>query len=214
MRRHAPHRHARTPSGLLAALDQTFSQPMQSPQFALQDDLWWTARAKLATWAGFQERGGRYGAKSSNQAGDGSVTVRFAPEGRGCDLLNASELALIAWFFEHESEVSQSLQHALVDAYPELREQYGYDADGETELPEVRNVEDLKSVVGLHSVNVHQIARDGLPYIGYEFGCNWEEEHGLGVLMHGTKIVEIGGADTAFLLWIAKQHAQAGTGEA
>jgi hypothetical protein len=78
----------------------------------------------------------------------------------------------------------------------------------------VRNVEDLKSLVGLHTVNVHQITRDGLPYIGYEFGCNWEEEHGLGALMHGTTVVQIGGADTALLLWIAKQHAQAGASDA
>jgi hypothetical protein len=187
---------------------------MQSPQFALQDDQWWRSRTKLAVWAGFQARGGPYGAKSSNQASDGSVTVRFAPEGRGSEPLKANELALIAWFFEHENEVSQSLQQALVDAYPDLREQYGFDADGETDLPEVRDIEDLKSVIGLHSVNIHQVARDELPYIGYEFGCNWEEEHGLGVLMHGTKVIEIGGADTAFLLWIAKQHAQAGAGEA
>jgi hypothetical protein len=187
---------------------------MQPPQFSLQDNLWWTARTRLASWAGFQERGGAYGAKSSNQASDGSVTVRFAPEGRGCDPLASNEQALICWFFEHEVEVSESLQKALVDAYPELREQYGYDSDGETDLPVVRSVEDLKTVIGLHSVNIHQVYRDELPYIGFEFGCNWEEEHGLGVLMHGTQVVEIGGADTAILLWLAKQHAQAGAGEA
>jgi hypothetical protein len=29
----------------------------------------------------------------------------------------------------------------------------------------------------------------------------------LGVLMHGTRVVKIGGADTAFLLWIAEEDA-------
>jgi len=39
------------------------------------------------------------------------------------------------------------------------------------------------------------VEKDGIPYVGFEFGCTWDEEHGLGVLMHGTRTVEIG--DTA-----------------
>ena len=49
--------------------------------------------------------------------------------------------------------------------------------------------------------------KDGLPCFGYEFGCTWDGEHGLGVLMHGKRVVEVGGADTAFTLWIAKRDA-------
>lgn len=47
-----------------------------------------------------------------------------------------------------------------------------------------------------------------MPYIGYEFGCEWEEEHGLGVLMHGTKVIEVGFAETAHTLWIAGKDAE------
>jgi hypothetical protein len=59
-------------------------------------------------------------------------------------------------------------------------------------------------------VNVHQVQKDGIPYVGFEFACTWDEEHGLGVLMHGTRTVEIGGADTAFLLWLAEVDAEKG----
>jgi hypothetical protein len=38
-----------------------------------------------------------------------------------------------------------------------------------------------------------------------EFGCTWDKEHGLGVMTHQTLVIEIGGADTAFLEWIAKR---------
>ena len=47
-----------------------------------------------------------------------------------------------------------------------------------------------------------------MPYVGYEFGCEWEDEHGLGVLMHGTRVVDVGFADTAILLWIAEADAE------
>lgn len=74
-------------------------------------------------------------------------------------------------------------------------------------MPDISSIEDLKSLIGLYAVNVHQIDKGSLPYIGLEFGCAWDEEHGLGVLMHGTRPVEVGASDTALLLWIAKQDA-------
>ncbi len=53
---------------------------------------------------------------------------------------------------------------------------------------------------------MHQIEQDGKPFIGVELGCDWEAEHGIGILLHGEKPLEIGGADTAILLWFAKKH--------
>jgi hypothetical protein len=54
-------------------------------------------------------------------------------------------------------------------------------------------------------VHVLQLLKDGVPYVGFEFGCRWDEEHGLGVLLHGTRVVEIGDAQTSFTLWIASE---------
>ena len=72
----------------------------------------------------------------------------------------------------------------------------------------VKSQDDFRNLIGLHSVNVHPLQKDGMPYIGFELGCTWDPEHGLGVLMHGNRVVEIGGADTAILLWIAEKDAE------
>jgi hypothetical protein len=63
-------------------------------------------------------------------------------------------------------------------------------------------------LIGLDSVSVHPLLKEGLPYIGYEFGCTWDDEHGLGVLMHGRRVVEVGDAGTAITLWIAERDAR------
>jgi hypothetical protein len=57
------------------------------------------------------------------------------------------------------------------------------------------------------TANVHilPVERDGLGYIGFELGCSWDEEHGVGVMLHGGRIIDIGSADTAFLSWIAER---------
>lgn len=181
---------------------------MQLPRFVLEDRTWWTATARLPSWAGFQARAGEYGARSSDHPNDGTVRVCFAPEGRGGGPLVPDELGLIGWFFEHEAEVSDAVQKALLAAYSSLQDQNQVDAGEGSDLPDARTVQDLKRHLGLYAVNIHQVSRDGIPYMGFELGCSWDGEHGLGVLMHGMQAVEIGGADTAILLWLARQHAE------
>ncbi len=179
---------------------------MGTPQLSLVDKNWWGAIVTIPSWTGFQARGGPYGATSQIQPSDGTVQVCYAPEGRGTEPLAAGELNLIDWFFAHEAEVSTAVKQAIFDAYPEIRAQF--DADDGPDIADVRSVQDLENLMGLYAVNIHQVSRAGVPYIGFELGCNWDTEHGLGVLMHGTRLVEIGGADTAVLLWIARKDAE------
>jgi hypothetical protein len=178
-------------------------------KFALEDDLFWTASAVLSSWKGFQNRNGTYGAQGSPMPSDGSVRIVFAPEGRGIEALTDSEKSSIAWVVDNEASISESLILTLLREYPSLQEQYGYSGDEKAErMPDVRTVEDFRALIGLHSVNVHPVEKDGVPYAGFEFGCTWDDEHGLGILMHGARTVEIGGADAAILLWIAKRDAE------
>ena len=169
-------------------------------------EYFWTAKARLPSWAGYQSRHGAYGAVSSEDPSDGSVTVTFAPEGRDTSPLKEDELASVQWLLDHDSEIASALLRALLAKYPEMQEDYD-EEEREEYMPDVSSVDGFSVLIGLYNVNVHPLVKDGVPYFGYEFGCTWEEEHGLGALMHGTRVVEIGGADTAILLWLAKRDA-------
>src|ERR1019366_2669561 len=171
---------------------------------SIKGGLCWSAPLTLVSWAGYQSRYGPYGAVDSTTPSDGSVTLVFAPEGRGTEALTRAELGLIAWFEMHEPSVSEAVKAAILaccapDNAARLR-----DFDFDDSFPRVKSQDDLRGLVGLHTVFVHQIETGGAPYIGYEFGCEWDVEHDLGVLMRGTELIEVGQADTAFLLWIAK----------
>jgi hypothetical protein len=111
----------------------------------------------------------------------------FAPEGRGTEPLNEQETRLIAWFVQNELSVSNATKNAIIEwCSPDSVERASrFDFDGD--FPLVEDEAALKRNIGLYSVHVHQIEHGGLPYIGYEFGCEWEEEHGLGLLMHGKR---------------------------
>jgi hypothetical protein len=182
--------------------------PAEIPRFTLEDNTWWTAVVLLPSWKGFQSRKGAYGAQDGVMPSDGIVQIVFAPEGRGNEPLTASEISSVCWVIDHEASISSVLLSSLLREYPSLQEQYSYSDEKKTRLmPDINSVKDFRDLIGLHAINIHQVEKDGIPYAGFEFGCTWDEEHGLGVLMHGTRTVEIGGADTALLLWIAKEDA-------
>ena len=177
-------------------------------ELSIKDELWWGAELQLPSWAGYQSRNGPYGSKDKPGPSDGAVTLIFAPEGRGLEPLGEQELRLISWFEQNEPMVSNAVKAAIINWCSPQSTERAARFDFGDDFPVVSDDQDLRENVGLYSVNVHQLAADGLPYVGFEFGCEWEDEHGLGVLMHGTRVVDVGFADTAFLLWIAEEDAE------
>ncbi len=169
------------------------------------DDIFWVAKATLPSWAGYQNRKSMHGVDVS----DGSASITFAPEGRDESPLTPAELASVQWLLDSEAKQAAAVVNGVWAAYPRLQEAYGYvGADRDAFMPNLKSPADFRDLIGLLNVNIHPLMKDGLPYIGYEFSCAWDEEHGLGVLMHGTRVVDIGGADTAILLWIAERDAR------
>ena len=158
-------------------------------------EYFWQADAPLPAWSDFTQ--------------SDTTPVTFAPEGRDeTPPLSDEEIALAQWLYDHHAQQKTALLNAVLLAYPEARRQFfdDYDIDeNEDDLPTIRSVDGLPLVITLQDINVHQIEKAGMPYVGYQFACKWEEEHGLGVLMHGARVVEIGGAETAFTLWIAER---------
>ncbi len=177
---------------------------MTMPLHFEYDDFFWAATIQLPSWAGFRDASGAYGGLTG-KASDGTVRLTYAPEGRDDRPLDESELAQARWFLEHEAAVADALLAGLLAAYPALQKSYDcYDArEMANYMPRVARPGEFRPLIGLYGVNIHPIMTGDVPYLGFEFGCHWE--HGCGVLMHGTRFVEVGGADTAILLWIAKR---------
>lgn len=147
-----------------------------------EDEHTWTAHITLPpdTWAAPPE----------------PVLLHYAPEGREDHPLDDAELASATRAAEHLP--------ALLTA---ARRTVHAHAVRTLEPQDLAAASALDDGIRVHAVYVHQVTRDRAPYVGVEFSCPWDEEHGLGVLLHGTRVVGIGGADTAFLLWIAERDA-------
>ena len=116
-----------------------------------------------------------------------------------------------------QEEIRDSVLQAIFDAYPAMRATYPYgQALAAEEMPPLDRPEQLRALIGLSIVHVLNVAKDGAAYVGFEFGCTWEDEHGLGVMTHLGRLVEIpllggekvGHADVSFEEWIAEEDAK------
>jgi len=181
----------------------------------------WKCRTVLQSWRGFQSRQGSYGAVSSQAESDGTVRLSVTPPGSArAQPPSAEQASAYRHLLDHEDEIRDAVLHVIFDAYPAMRARYPYGpALAATEMPLLDRPEQLRALVGLSVVHVLNVAKGGVAYVGFEFGCTWEEEHGLGVMTHLGRIIEVplmggakvGHADLASEEWIAQEDAKSET---
>lgn len=114
------------------------------------------------------------------------------------------------YFVEQQSSILDIAINKIYLNYPSWQEEYGYDEDEKSSLmPNLTCIEDLKSLIKPEKVYIMDIQTDGMAYYGIDFKCRWDDEHGLGLMFYKSRIVKVGGADTAFMTWIAEEDKEA-----
>lgn len=190
---------------------KTPENDLLDPPFPLLtwDDYSWSGEINLPSWAGFQSRRGNYGSVNSSDSSDGSAGLMVNTQDDTRIPPTPEQKAAFQYLLDHETQVADKILQAIFLKYPEQRIAY-LDAFDEYDrvLPEIQQPDELRSLIGLSNVHILVESLSGNAYVGFEFGCAWDEEHGLGVMAHLDRVVDIGGADVSFLGWIAEQDAE------
>lgn len=105
---------------------------------------------------------------------------------------------------EEDAALGAAVLEALVDDYRKRweerrsqREPFWPEEDLDTALPEINSAEDLRDLIRLQQVTLHE-AEEGEPAcIGLTFECAWDPDHGLGVCLCGDQVVQVGEAESA-----------------
>jgi hypothetical protein len=176
------------------------------PSLAWDGDFW-TGKVQLPSWRGFQSRGGSYGSRDAEES-SGEVELSLAPPSGEVEIVGPrppapEQLAAFWHLLDEEPALFKAVLKAAFEYYQRCRKMSWPGADGRP-LGALKSPSALKRYLGLGTVHLLPVAKDGLGYIGFELGCSWDDEHGLGVMTHGRRVVELGGADSAFLEWIAE----------
>ena len=177
------------------------------------DGYFWSATIKLPAWKGFQCRLGPYASQIGRKKSDGTVRLSVSTlDGEEQTPPSPEQAAAYRDLIAHQEIIRDSILQAVFREYPDYRASYvaDYDLDESDEtLPLLNRPEQLKDLIGLSSLLIHDVVREGIAYVGYGFGCEWEEEHGLGAMMHRDRVVTVGHADVGILEWIAERDAKA-----
>lgn len=107
---------------------------------------------------------------------------------------------------ENQKAVLENILNELLRQYPGLQENYSYSEEDKIDfMPDVKDIQGFADLLSPTCFYVTSIVKEGYPYIGFGFSCSWDSEHGLGVMTHKDRIIEIGGTDTAFNSWAAEE---------
>lgn len=172
----------------------------------------WEGVAKLSAWAGFQSRRGAYASRGSKKGS--SVRVSVAVEDPVRHTPAPEQVAAFEHLLDQQQAVRDTVLGRVYRSYSSHRAGYAddYDIDDPRELervlPTLSAASELNRVIGLSTVHLSPVSLREVAYVGLEFGCNWDEEHGLGVLLHKRRVVAVGHADVCFLEWVAERDAK------
>ncbi|MFD2574403.1 DUF6985 domain-containing protein [Spirosoma soli] len=170
-----------------------YSLIVLSGMFSFQGD--WEFNFTFKAFEGLQSRQGAYAGLSSQSPSDGKVRVVISDELDDNPDPLPEQINAINFIIENPALIQNALLEALDKEYPILKECYG---DEEEFFPEIHSLEDYKHVFGVGNLFVLYPHKDGYAYIGIECGCIWDEEHGLGFMLHKDRVITVGAADTAF----------------
>jgi hypothetical protein len=104
------------------------------------------------------------------------------------------------YIIKNQEDIQKDMLDFLLNEYPYMREDYRdfLGNDFKKLMPLINDIDEFSKLIGLSTIYFIPKIKDKIAYIGYQFYCTWDEEHGLGFMTHKNKTLDIGGATTAF----------------
>jgi hypothetical protein len=115
----------------------------------------------------------------------------------GVDEPTDAQRAAYQFLNENEEAVSSSVIQGIFEYYQFARAEDPNWFD-DWDCPAIDSVSDLAGLIEFAGVVVTPFDHNGSSLIGFQFQCDWDVEHGLGVLLDKDRVIDIGNGETAF----------------
>jgi hypothetical protein len=159
----------------------------------------WSGQDALRSWAGYRAGAGNRPSKGNFRA----TVARQEDRDDNPRPPAAEQIAAYRFLKDNEKKITDAVLKAVLKAFTKLKRD-GYFDESDEPAPAITSVADLKRNIELLGVHLFDYAKSGHAYIGTNFGCTWDEEHGLGLILHKSRVVAVGQADTAWDHYAAK----------
>jgi len=164
------------------------------PSSSIEEDH--NGKIYLETWAGFASSSGIYGKKETKKKADGTIMAHIiAAAVDDTYILSQAQFNAIKFLKENEQRMQEVLLHGLLKEHPNTKEIY------KDAMPKIETISDYKDTLEVGFIHIMNCEKDDHAYIGFELECSWDDEHGVGVMMHRDRLVKIGLAEESFNHW-------------
>ena len=178
---------------MLSSLDSPPFPPLQ------WDNYRWVGALSLPAWAEF---------KMPDAESEPSVELGVQTPGEQPSAPSPAQAAAFEFLMEHQERVREAILSQLLAEYPQWQDDFGYDEAEKAEfMPDVSATAQFKPLLELTGITIFSTEKAACAYVGVLCDCIWDPEHAFGAMVHRERVVQIGGADSAILEWIAQEDA-------
>lgn len=151
----------------------------------------WEAPVTLDAWKDFACENSRPDATGANVL----LVLELANDGSPVEDHKSRYESAFDWVQQHSTRIREAALPAIHRYIHEtLIGEYGLD---DPDLHRITSPGVLKGEIDLTYLRLSPYQNNGLPYFALEFECNWDPEHGCGVMFHGSEVMDVGMSDTA-----------------
>jgi len=152
----------------------------------------WTYNLNLAALSGFQSRNRVYTSIDTEKISNGDIVVEFEDDLSEIPDPYQEQINALEYLINNQDKVIKSVVDKIKNELPEVIINYDLQEDKNYQTI---NDETIKKLIGFSSIYIHIPSKESVSYIDLVGGCNWDEEHGLNVLLHKNRVVSVGGID-------------------
>ena len=146
----------------------------------------------LHAWTGYYLYDDSYKLKKDKVVTNGSIRLSFDSTGD----LAQEQVDCYYYLVEHEETIKRSILQALKQAFPRLLsteyESWDHDDGSLPRLADLTPAFDFKNHIGPETISIGEIDKDGMAYVTWYFRAAWDPEHGMQVITHKDRVIDIG----------------------
>ena len=151
------------------------------------------ARIVLEAWDGYLYKHRENGKEIT----DGKITLNFDYYNGNNPQGYRAEINAYNHLLKNQYEIRDGIIRTLREKFDWLKATYDWDQDNEI-TPETIADFDFKRFIGPLYVNFVDESKDDISYLEWHFQCEWDEEHGLAVITHETRVIDLDRGETDF----------------
>lgn len=152
---------------------------------------------ELKSWTGYFLYDDSYKLKEHKVVTNGRIDLWIEHDIATDGSLYIPQEQVNSYFYlvEHQERMKHSILEELKKQFPRLLSveyaSWDHEDPGIPRLSDLTPGFDFKNYIGPESINIGEDVRDGQSYVTWRFRCTWDPEHGLEVITHKDRIIDI-----------------------